>query len=1166
MNAGITDILRELEGADESLTVVGLHGGAKSLLTGKLAHLNPQKAILIITSTAERAQEFIEDCKVLWHPDDIGRLALFPESSALPFSRLSPEGDDWAERIEILHKLSSKEPIVVVAPVGGVMRRTPPKNFITDHARILRVGEEIDADDLIGELVDSGYEDVGLVEDMGAFARRGGIVDVWSPTTEQPVRLELDFDRITSMRYFDPANQRSKREVLELTLLPARDIPFDRESRMKAAHRIRERALDSEIEAKQRRQIIEYIHEGMAFAGLETLMPIFHEKTSTLFDYLPEDACVIYDETADVESAALAHEMEVSELAANTEGPERIIAHEEIELTSDEIGEIASKFQGMRFNAPPFETDTSATTPTDAGTEGNRDLRLLVTGHADGEDMLAPLVKRIKDWSDEGNHIVITCHTQVQADRLHDLFKWHETELIPFDGPFESISEMASTAIRLRVGRISAGFRWVSERLVVISDEEIFGSKARRRTSVARPLEPFTSFAELSEGDYLVHEQHGIARYAGLIHMTVDQIPADYLLLEYLGGDKLYLPVWRLNLVGRYIGSGDGAPMLNRLGGTRWSKLQTKVTKEIRLMAKELLDIHAARKIFPGHSFADGGPEEEEFAAAFPFDETPDQDRAIEDIMRGMAEPRPMDRLICGDVGYGKTEVAMRAAFRAVAGGKQVAILVPTTILALQHYESFLKRFEDTPMSIEMLSRFRSAKEKKPIIEGLNKGTIDIIIGTHSLLQKDFSLRNLGLLIIDEEHRFGVKHKERIKKLRSNVDVITLSATPIPRTLNLSLVGIRDISIINTPPSDRQSISTYVTPFEDVTVRQAIKKEIARGGQVFFVHNRVETISSMFDRLRRLVPEARIVVGHGQMKERELEKVMVDFIEGRSDVLLCTTIIESGLDIPRANTIIVHRADCFGLAQLYQLRGRVGRSNAKAFAYLLTPPEGTMTPLAKKRLMVLKRFTALGSGFQIAMHDLEFRGTGNILGSAQSGHITAVGYELFSKLLDRAVRKLKGKEIEAEVDPEINLKVAAFLPENYIPDPGTRIDFYRRLASRETSEEIEILGEELIDRFGPLPIEAMHLLDVMLVKQLARSLRFIQLNFDGVHFSCQIDKSTPLGIEGLLELATARPTRYRLVPQDKLLITADETGSDSDVLHSAKKSLSHLLAYVSEKA
>ncbi len=1165
MTAGITDILGALDENRGTIAVVGLHGGAKSLLTGKLARRAPKKAMLIITSTTERAQQFIEDCTVLWHPDDVGRLSLFPESSALPYSRLSPESNDWAERIKILHKLSSHEPVVVVAPVGGVMRRTPPKKFISEGAHRLRLGEDVDANELISELVDSGYEDVGLVEDIGSFARRGGIVDIWSPTTEKPVRLELDFDKITSMRYFDPASQRSKGELSEITLLPARDIPFDRESRMKAAHRIRERAIDSEIDAKQRRQIIEYIHEGMTFSGLETLMPLFHEETSTLFDYLPSDAFIIYDETADIESAALAHEMEVAELAAATESPERIVAPDEIELSSDGVSEISSKFPGMRFNALPFETDAEPALPIDASTKGNRDLRLLVTGHSDGEDMLAPLVKRIKGWSAEKRRIVITCHTQLQADRLHDLFRWHEMELTNFDGPFESISEMTSSAIRLRIGRLSAGFRWAHEGLVVISDEEIFGSKARKRTSASRPMEPFTSFAELSEGDHLVHEQHGIGRYAGLIHMTVDKIPADYLLIEYLGGDKLYLPVWRLNLVGRYIGSGDGSPMLNRLGGTRWSKLQKKVTQDIRLMAKELLDIHAARKIFPGHSFADGGLEEEEFAAAFPFDETPDQERAIEDIMHGMAEPQPMDRLICGDVGYGKTEVAMRAAFRAAANGKQVAILVPTTILALQHYESFLKRFEETPISIEMLSRFRSAKEKKVIVDNLQKGTIDIIIGTHSLLQKGISLRNLGLLIIDEEHRFGVKHKERIKKLRSNVDVITLSATPIPRTLNLSLVGIRDISIINTPPSDRQSISTYVTPFDDVTVRQAIKKEIARGGQVFFVHNRVETISSMFSRLKQLVPDARIVVGHGQMKERELEKVMVDFIEGKIDVLLCTTIIESGLDIPKANTIIVHRADCFGLAQLYQLRGRVGRSSAKAFAYLLTPPEGTMTPLAKKRLMVLKRFTALGSGFQIAMHDLEFRGTGNILGSAQSGHITAVGYELFSKLLDRAVRKLKGKEIEEEVDPEINLKVAAFLPEGYIPDPGTRIDFYRRLASRETSEEIEILGEELIDRFGTLPVEAEHLLDVMLIKQLARALRFIQLNFDGNRFICQIDKSTPLGGEVIAELITTNPSKYRLIPPDKLLITADESGDDGKTLHSAKKCLSHLLGYVTEK-
>jgi transcription-repair coupling factor (superfamily II helicase) len=778
--------------------------------------------------------------------------------------------------------------------------------------------------------------------------------------------------------------------------------------------------------------------------------------------------------------------------------------------------------------------------------------------------MLAPLIRRIGEWLDQRWHVVLTCHTSLQAERLTDLFRWQGIELVPFEAPFETIDQMVAAAPRIRIGRLSAGFRWAQERLAVITDEEIFGGKVAKRAPVARPMEPFTSFAELAEGDHLVHEQHGIGRYRGLSHLVVNDTPGDYLLLEYLGGDRLYLPVWRLNLVGRYIGAGDTPPLLDRLGGTRWSRIQKKIREDIRLIAKDLLEIYASRQVYPGFPFPEGGHELDEFAAAFPYDETPDQAQSIDDVMRDMAIERPMDRLICGDVGYGKTEVAMRAAFRAAIGGKQVAVVVPTTVLALQHYETFTDRFAETPIAIDMLSRFRSPKERKAVIDNLRRGTVDIVIGTHRLLQKDVAFKNLGLLIIDEEQRFGVRHKERIKKLRSTVDVITLSATPIPRTLNQSLIGIRDISIINTPPADRLSISTFVAPFDEIMVRQAILKEMGRGGQVFFVHNRVETMASMHDRLKRLVPEARIVVGHGQMKERELEKVMIEFVEGEADVLLATAIIESGLDIPRANTIIINRADTFGLAQLYQLRGRVGRSNVRAYAYLLTPPEGIMTTMAKKRLTVLKRFTELGSGFQIAMHDLEFRGAGNLLGRAQSGHVAAVGYELYTKLLDRAVRKLSGKKVEEEIDPEINLKVAAFLPEDYVPEPPTRIDLYRRLASREKAQEIAALGEELADRFGPLPEEAKNLLEIMEIKILARKLRIRQITFDGAQFSCQLDAASPLETERIVGLTTEDPHRYRLVPPDKLMILAEDIESDTGVLLSAKNTLSRLIGYVSE--
>lgn len=1162
MPTKLLDIIETVKTSHKLTTVVGLYGSSKALLLTRLAQHSPDKAILVITPTQERAQSLLEDCTVFFHTNDARRLRIFPESSCLPYSRLSPEPEIWADRIQALHLLLHSEPLVLIAPVAATMRHTPPKTFISGGARTIRIKEVLDPTELASYLAAYGYEDVGLVEDEGTYAGRGGIFDLWPPTTSAPVRIELDGEKIVSMRFFDPANQRSKNELGEFLIIPVQDFPFDKNARNSAAHRIRGRADGVNLPSHERRTIIEAIHEGIAFAGIETLMPLFHESTTTLFDYLPTDAYIVVDESVDVDSAAAEHFREASELAHDTSSPERMISPEEIILPPSSLLSSLETFRGLKIGAVLEDEKEQQITLT---TLGNADLRPLIASHRPNEDMLLPLTKRIHSWQQDGMHIVITCHTELQAARLKDLFSSHGVLLEHFDAPFDTIFNMSLVAIRLRLGRISAGFRWPSEKLIVITDEEIFGAKAIRRVQKSRPMEPFASFSEIAEGDYIVHEHHGIGRYLGLVHLTIEGKGGDYLLLEYLGGDKLYLPAHRLNLVGRYIGSGDTTPMMDRLGGLRWSQVRQKVNASIRTMAKELIDLYAAREVFPGHPFSEGGAPYEEFCAAFPYDETPDQVRAIDEVMRDMSIERPMDRLICGDVGYGKTEVAMRAAFRAAMTGKQIAVLVPTTILAFQHYDTFTRRFRGTPVVIEMLSRFKSPKEQKIIIEEASKGSIDIIIGTHRLLQKDMRFRNLGLLVIDEEHRFGVSHKERIKKLKHTVDVIALTATPIPRTLNLSLSGIRDISVINTPPADRHAIATYIAPLDEGIIRQACLREIARGGQVFFVHNRVETIRSMYDRLSRIIPEARIVIGHGQMNERELEKVMMNFLEKKADILLCTTIIESGLDITNANTIIINRADMMGLAQLYQLRGRVGRSNMHAYAYLLTPQEGEISGIAKKRLTVIKRFTELGSGFQIAMHDLEFRGAGNILGAAQSGHIAAIGYEMYARLLERAMRKLKGKAIEEEIDPELSLRVSAFLPHTYIPDPGTRIDLYRRLANSESADEIESIASELVDRFGPLPSESLNLLGVMEVKVLARTLRMRQITFDGATLSCQLDPTTPLDPGLLLGLVERQVSHFRLVPPNRLLITKLDTTNESAILASAKKSLSRLLDCVSQR-
>jgi transcription-repair coupling factor (superfamily II helicase) len=1164
MAASPQEIASACAQVQRAIRIDGLAGGAKGLLVAHLARAHRRTQILLIAATAARAQELADDIAFFLHPEERWRLALFPECSVLPYSRLSPEPEGVADRLRILYQLTKEEPLILAAPVAAVMRRCPPKAFIALGARTIRVEEIADPARLAASLADDGYEEVGLCEDEGTFARRGGILDIWAPTAAAPVRLEFDEERILSMRRFDPASQRSREEVRELLLIPAREFPFDAAARARAAQAVRSRADEAGLAAHERRALLEALHEGIAVSGIETLLPLFHDATAALFDYLAADALIVVDEPADAEAAAHSHEQEMQALAGETQSPERIVRPEEIMLTAAGLKAALAPFRTMRWNALAIEGNADAAAALAAGTEGNADIPALIASHAKDEDLLTPLVRRMNEWREGGWRVLLACHNEVQAERLRELFRWHGIDLVLFEAPFETLDEMTQDAVRVRLGRLSAGFRWEAMRLAVITDGEIFGSKAPRRAPTSHPMEPFSSFTELAPGDLLVHELHGIGRYQGLAHLSIEGSVGDYLLLEYLGGDKLYLPVYRMNLVGRYIGSGETPPALDRLGGTRWATVQQKVSHAIRLLAKELLEIYAAREVYPGQLIPDAGQAYEEFAAAFPYDETPDQERAIQEIMIDMGTERPMDRLVCGDVGFGKTEVAMRAAFRAAMAGMQVAVLVPTTVLAFQHYETFSRRFAGTPVTVEMLSRFLSTAAQREVAAGLSRGTVDIVIGTHRLLQKDVAFRNLGLLIIDEEHRFGVTHKERIKKLRATVDVIAMTATPIPRTLNLSLSGIRDISIINTPPADRQSITTYVAPFDEGVIRQAILREIARGGQCFFVHNRVETIGAFRAKLAALVPEARIVVGHGRLPEHELERVMLAFLERRADVLLCTTIIESGLDIPAANTILVNRADTFGLAQLYQLRGRVGRSNLKAFAYLLTPPDGLMTPIAKKRLTVLKRFTELGSGFQIAMHDLEFRGAGNLLGSQQSGHIAAVGYELYAKLLDRAVRKLTGKKVEEEIDPELNLRVAAFLPEAYVADPGTRIDLYKRLASREALEEIAALGQELADRFGPLPEEARHLLAVMEIKVLARALRIRQITCDGAALSCQLDATSPLPNEQILALVGREPGRYRIVPPDRLLIRIDAAGGDAAVLAAAKNSLSALATHVSQ--
>jgi transcription-repair coupling factor (superfamily II helicase) len=782
---------------------------------------------------------------------------------------------------------------------------------------------------------------------------------------------------------------------------------------------------------------------------------------------------------------------------------------------------------------------------------GNSDIRPRLREEGGG---LAGLADQLRQWRDDGWRILLVCHQRGQADRLLDLLEPEGVR--PVFDPDASPKQLRGRDLVVTLGELPAGFRLPDERFAVITEEEIFGQRVRRRPRKdVRAL--LSSLAELKEGDYVVHADHGIGRYHGLQHLRMGPTEGDFLHLEYAGGDKLYLPVERIEKVQKYVGGEGQTPRLDKMGGGAWEKAKLKARAAVEELARDLLKIYARREMSEGFSYSSPDRMFREFEAAFPYEETPDQLRAIQEVLADMESPRPVDRLVCGDVGYGKTEVAIRAAFRAALDGRQVAVLVPTTVLARQHWETFRERFQGYPVEVDMVSRFRSASELKRVLARTAAGQVDILIGTHRILQRDVRFKNLGLVIIDEEQRFGVTHKERLKKLRAEVDVITLTATPIPRTLHMSMMGMRDLSVIETPPVDRLAVRTYVTRFDDDLIREAILRELRRGGQVFFVHNRVQNIDAMTEFLRTLVPEAKIAVGHGQMGEKALEQVMVDFIEGKAQVLVCSTIIENGIDIPRANTIIINRADCFGLSQLYQLRGRVGRSSHRAYAYLLIPGEGSLTREARERLRVLQDLTELGAGFRVASHDLELRGAGDLLGARQAGQIAAIGFEMYAELLEETIHELQGLAREEKVDPEVRLGLSAFLPEKYLPDPNQRLVFYKQLAAAEAVEELYDAADELRDRYGELPEPAALLLEVMKLRVLMKRFKVELAEYDGRQLLFSFHATTPVPPNKILKLME-QPGKYRFSPDYRLSVQLGKMPAEA-VLTAAKKELQGFL-------
>ncbi len=1116
-------------GPGAGLTLCGLYGSARAYFLSA-AFRRLKRPFLAVLPTEEAAEEFAGDLRFFLPGESV---RLYPSPEVLPFEPQPAHHEITAARMELLHELLEPRPFITVSSVPNLMQRVIPAKELSRRVLTLKKGEEYPRDGLLLSLHEAGYARMSMVEERGEMSIRGGILDIFPPMQETPLRIEFFGDEVESIRGFDATTQRSTKEMDTVLILPAGESTLSRDARLLARDRLIERADSLGINRDEWEPLSDRLREGSSTTGLYPLLPLFYERLDTVFDYLRDDAVITVIDPELTASGIERFEAEVRGAA------ERFIEKKRFFVEPGSLYLGSGELDGLIKSRAVVSLEALRSIGTELKTESNIEIRQEISVRK-GEELFMPLASRVREWLGEGRRVYITAHNRAQAERTKELLEGYGLNPLVVNG--NEILERDGSECAVAVGSLQTGFRFPAGALVIVSEEEVFGERVRRRAPPAKKLDAFlTQLQDLSVGDCIVHAQHGIGLYRGLKRLSIDSVENEFLLLEYRGGDKLYLPVWKMDLVSKYHGFEGGAPELDRLGGTGWEKTKKKVKASVERLAGELLKLYAERRIAEGFAFSPPDRLFHEFEAGFEYEETPDQARAIEETIRDMQEPRPMDRLICGDVGYGKTEVAMRAAFKAVLDGKQVGVLVPTTVLAEQHYATFRRRLAPYPVTVEALSRFRTKKEQKEIVERLREGKVDIVIGTHRLLGKDIEFKDLGLIVIDEEHRFGVAHKEKLKQMRKKVDVLTLTATPIPRTLHMSLASIRELSIINTPPEDRLAIKTNVIRFDEGVIAEAIERELNRGGQVFFVHNRIHSMPAVEEFLRRAVPRARLAHAHGQMNEAELEKKMLGFVNREFDVLLSTAIIESGLDIPAANTIIINRADRFGLAELYQLRGRVGRSRHRAYAYFICPSMAELTDDARKRIEVIRELAEPGSGFKIATYDLEIRGAGELLGTAQSGQIAAVGFEMYTSLLEEAVREMKGETIVEEVEPEITLGISSFIPEDYIPDVRQRLGFYKRLSSVSSEDEIYAIKEELVDRYGEIPAYVENLVQTMELKLLLKRLRARELTQKGkrLYLTFMSQAGTDSGhriIERALDMVSREPKRYRLAPDSRFIV------------------------------
>ncbi len=1126
LGKGLENLSQKLEQSGEAI-LAGLEGSALAFALGRLWQATPALTF-IVCPTLAMAENLARDLALFVSQEFI---RLYPAYEVSPYQGVDPPAEITARRLSVLWELMAEErPLLVITSAKGISPRLCPPEHLLDRSLRLNKGMEIDRDYLAAQLGGSGYSQVGLVEQVGDFAVRGAVVDFFPANSELPVRLELWGDEIVSLRYFTSEDQRSQGNLDEFTVIPCYPVDLSPGGSAAAVEALRKIARQEEFSLKRVNQLVEKIELRAPFSGAEAWLALYFERFADIFAYLPELSRRVIVEPAQVNEllASEAQEMDKQYREALEQG-ELALPPPRLRRTPEQLWQRLRTGPCLFTKALSWQEDEE---PVKLSAASHGALYQQLSNAREGT-LFSRFVEQVQKWQEQGYTVILACRAESQASRLLALL---EERNFPAR-ILQASAQPLATELSLLVSGIGHGFILTDSLLLLVTEDEVFGApKVVRQKAPPKMSAMLAALDDLNSGDLVVHAEHGIARYQGLQTMEVGASESDFLLLTFQGGDKLYVPADRMGVVSKYRGPGETSPPLDRLGGKLWARTKGKIKKAIEAIARDLVELYAARRSRKGHAFAQPDLSYREFESSFPYEETPDQAKAIEDVISDLSKDTPMDRLVCGDVGFGKTEVAMRAAWLVAMQGKQVAILVPTTVLAEQHYQTFKSRLRDQPLQVASLSRFRSPAEQKLILAKLADGTLDIIIGTHRLLQKDVVFRDLGLMVLDEEHRFGVRDKEKLKKIRRLVDVLTLTATPIPRTLQMSLSGIRDMSIINTPPAERMGIKTYLATFSAQVIEQAVKRELDRGGQVFVVHNRVEDIARLAGMISALFPEARVGIAHGQLPEHALEKVMLEFVQGEIKILVCTTIIESGLDIPAANTIIINNADKMGLSQIYQLRGRVGRGNEKAYAYLLVKSEDALTRDAARRLKALMDFTHLGAGFAIAMHDLEIRGGGNLLGEVQSGQVASIGYELYLRMLEEETARLKGEEPEYGEEPELNLRMSARLPEDYIPDPPARLSIYKRLSQALDGEDITRIAQELIDRFGPLPPAAENLLAAVDIKFSLRKMFAHKLNLGDQGMQVFFSQKPRLNLDKLLAMAHSQPDRIKVSPDGKIWV------------------------------